>query len=501
MNTEIELKYLVINEQVEEKITQLLSEKGYQFTAEKKVLGNCYFDTKALDFRQHDFGLRVRRCGDHREQTIKTAGQHLGGLHQRPEYNIDIDDVTPELSLFPENIWPANININTWQQDLIVLFSTDFSRCIWTVTCDDGSQIELAFDVGTITSSERVLPICEIELELLSGNVDTLFLLAHALSDILLMRPGIKSKAARGYQLWHQQSGLFDLTAASVLPIKPELTAQQNFVSGLAFALTHLQQIIANYFEQPSLTLLNDFQRALFLLRHGFWVFEDLMTPDLVELRKELSSFIRLFAWANNALNLQELMVNNHHYRKKIEYSQQLVAELKLQERRFPEVEQVFELIQSARFNHLQISLLKLIVKGESGLLPTIKKPMESFAAARLTARLAEQKAALETDKDLSSHEFLLVKRFINRHIQTSRWLGGLFDEKLRVDYYAPWLDMMHGITELETLDMLREQLSNLEEKPPKLLNWLTVKIESLLVALNASRQCAMKAPAYWLLK
>lgn len=495
MNTEIELKYLVVNEQVTEKITDLLSSNNYRFLHEEKVLGNHYFDTRLLSFREHDFGLRVRRCGEHREQTIKTAGTTVGGLHQRPEYNVDIDDNLPNLTLFPDNIWPKNIDLIDWQKNLIVLFSTDFTRHLWTITCKDNSVVELAFDVGTICSSEQKMPICEIELELLSGNVSSLFSLAQQLFDILLMRPGIKSKAARGYQLWHKQSGLFDLKTISFLPITREKGTAENFIMGLSCALTHLQQIISNYFEKPSLTLLNEFHRSLFLLRHGFWVYEELITEELVSIRKELSHFIRLFAWVNNACNLKDLMMTQSCYRKKIEYSQQLVTQLKLEERRYPDVEQVCELIQSARFNHLQVSILSLIVNYKA---VASKNDVYVFAKQRLTAGAASQTENILGNTDLSAEQFLSLKQLLNRRIQTSRWLGELFDEKLREDYYAPWLDIMHGITELETLIMLKQQLNALDEQPPKLLSWLEQKIDNLVTALNASRQCALFAREYW---
>lgn len=496
METEIELKYLVVNERVVEQITQLLDEKNYQYTIENKTLTNSYFDTQLLSFRQHDFGLRVRRCGEHREQTIKTAGTTVGGLHQRPEYNVNINDNIPNLTLFPDDIWPENIDLSDWQKNLVVLFSTDFTRYLWTITCEDKSVVELAFDEGVISSLEQKTPICEIELELLSGNVSSLFSLARQLSDVLLIRPGIRSKAARGYQLWHQQSGLFDLKTINFLPISVEKNIAENFVTGLSFALTRLQQIISNYFEKPSLTLLNDFHRSLFLLRHGFWVYEELITEELVFIRKELTHFIRMFAWVNNACNLQDLMMAQSCYRKKIEYSQQLVTELKLKERRYPDIEQVFKLIQSSRFNHLQISLLSFIVSYQSN--TDTNTDVYTFAKQCLAKSAQSQVDNMLNKADLSAEQFLSLKQLLNRRIQTNRWLGGLFDEKLRADDYVPWLDIMHGITELETLTMLSQQLNELNEQPAKLLGWLEQKIDNLVAALNASRQRALSAREYW---
>ena len=101
MTTEIELKYLMLVENNADKITKILTQENIEFTYHEKQLDNCYFDTQDLNLRHHDMGLRVRRCNDHIEQTIKTAGQVVGGLHSRPEYNIDIDSENPILALFP----------------------------------------------------------------------------------------------------------------------------------------------------------------------------------------------------------------------------------------------------------------------------------------------------------------------------------------------------------------------------------------------------------------
>ena len=58
MNTEIELKYLVVNDQLIEKVSQFLLSKQYAYVTEEKNLANCYFDTSSLSFREHDFGKK-----------------------------------------------------------------------------------------------------------------------------------------------------------------------------------------------------------------------------------------------------------------------------------------------------------------------------------------------------------------------------------------------------------------------------------------------------------
>ena len=502
METEIELKYLVVNEQVVERINNLLDEKKYHYTVANNTLTNCYFDTKALSFRKHDFGLRVRSKNEQREQTIKTAGQTIGGLHKRPEYNIDITDNFPDLSLFPDDIWPKNTNLAQWQDDLIVLFSTDFVRHTWTITYEK-SVIELAFDVGSVSSSGRELPICEIELELLSGEEAAIFSLAQQLSNVLLMRPGTKSKAARGYQLWHNQSDEQEIAEFPFIPISGSDTCESALINGLTFSLSHLQKVIDSYFNQPSLSLLSQINHGLLLMRHAFWLFDDLITDEHLLIRKELSHFLKMLAWQNNAKNLHDIITKQSAFRKKIEYSQKLVKQLKLEERRFPSTEQVLEMLMSSRFNQLQLSVLQMILAGEKGLKATSEhnQSIFSFCASALEKSLNALADDISFESSISAEQYLSYKRILNRSLLTGSWCGQLFDDKARADYRAPWLDIMHGITELETLCMLKQQLLQLqavEDQPEKLVNWLECKIENLLTALDASRQMALVVPPYW---
>ena len=95
MVTEIELKYFVTSKNTQENITQLFTEQQLSFSCVKKKLSNCYYDTTDLNFRHHDMGLRIRGCDGQLEQTIKTAGVVIAGLHQRPEYNVDIENNFP----------------------------------------------------------------------------------------------------------------------------------------------------------------------------------------------------------------------------------------------------------------------------------------------------------------------------------------------------------------------------------------------------------------------
>jgi len=104
MTQEIELKFIVDPSRVDALRTHL-----HTLTDEHvapATLLNIYYETPDGWLRGHDMGLRIRGAQDRYEMTIKTAGRTVGGLHQRPEYNVAIDKPELDLARFPAEAWP-----------------------------------------------------------------------------------------------------------------------------------------------------------------------------------------------------------------------------------------------------------------------------------------------------------------------------------------------------------------------------------------------------------
>ena len=207
MEIEIELK-LLTNEKAGEVIeTKLLPQLNARVTQETLVLTNHYFDTPDKTLRQHDIGLRIRGNNQNFEQTLKTAGKSIGGLHQRPEYNVYLDKSkkqnvkVPDLKLFPPSAWPKTINVDDLQAKIEILFTTHFDRNIYLLEFLNGDVVELVWDLGVVESGNKSVPICEIELELKKGSTSALFNLAKRIVSILPTSIGTNSKAALGYKL------------------------------------------------------------------------------------------------------------------------------------------------------------------------------------------------------------------------------------------------------------------------------------------------------------
>ncbi|MFI8417192.1 inorganic triphosphatase [Serratia sp. NPDC078593] len=237
MTVEIELKFIATPTAVAALPTQLAA-WPHEHAAPQR-LTNIYFETADNFLRRHDMGLRIRGFDDRYEMTIKTAGVVVGGLHQRPEYNVPI--ATPELALaqFPAEIWPQDCDVQALQQQLQPLFRTDFVREKWVVTYDN-SLIEVGLDQGEVSAGEHIEPLCEIELELKQGDTADVLKLAAELAEHGGLRQGSLSKAARGYHL-AQGNIERERRALSVLKTPAKSTIEQGMIAGFELALSHWQ--------------------------------------------------------------------------------------------------------------------------------------------------------------------------------------------------------------------------------------------------------------------
>lgn len=237
MSVEIELKFSVSPEAIAS-LPERLAVWPHQYAAPQK-LTNIYFETADNYLRRHDMGLRIRGYDDNYEMTIKTAGSVVGGLHQRPEYNVAISKPALALKKFPADIWPQDCQLAQLQKALQPLFQTDFMREKWVVTFGK-SEIEVGLDQGEVRAGERVETLCELELELKSGETGDLLALAAALAEQGGLRQSSLSKAARGY---HLAQGNVEREAHSlnVLKLAPKSTVEQGMVAACELALAHWQ--------------------------------------------------------------------------------------------------------------------------------------------------------------------------------------------------------------------------------------------------------------------
>ncbi len=188
-----------------------------------RQLRNVYYDTENAALAAQRSALRIRQHGDQYEQTLKTVGRSDAGLQQRHEWNWPL--TSPQLSVEP--LQHADVQAH-WPRDIVIEqlkphFSTHFERHVW-LWQDSESTVEIVLDQGTIEHVTTQQPLCELELELLSGDIESLWQLAQQLAAQCPLWLSDISKAERGYQLaahcspWQPRLATQDIACATANP-------------------------------------------------------------------------------------------------------------------------------------------------------------------------------------------------------------------------------------------------------------------------------------------
>lgn len=167
---------------------------------EELEVDNVYFDTADGLLRGRRMALRVRRIGRRWVQTLKTEAA-AGALSSRGEWEVPAPRGRLDTGRFADTPLATLLQAHAGAR-LQPVFRTRFRRFVCSAR---GGSIEVALDEGEIAAGDRRAPILELELELKSGAVDSLYRLAAELTGkadgALALLPAVDSKAARGYRL------------------------------------------------------------------------------------------------------------------------------------------------------------------------------------------------------------------------------------------------------------------------------------------------------------
>jgi inorganic triphosphatase YgiF len=225
MDREIELKFLIPPEAAALALTQLNGEGAV------RQLDATYFDTPDHALRKAGYGLRVRDGEGGRKQTLKSAS--AGGVFSRGEWEEKIAGPGPDRDALART--PAAAMLAG--EDLAPVFTTRVERTVRIVHVGE-AVIEAALDRGELSADGRRAPVCELELELKSGEPAALFDLARQLSKRVPLRLSLISKAERGYGLAAGVDGPAPRRQATLLD--PKATVAEALQALGRAGLTHL---------------------------------------------------------------------------------------------------------------------------------------------------------------------------------------------------------------------------------------------------------------------
>lgn len=244
-------------------------------------LQNIYFDTPERALNRRGIALRFRKQGRRWLQTVKCAGEALGGLSRRPEWEQPCVGSGFDFSAIDDAQVRRFLDRSRIRRALEPMFETSFTRQTWLWQPQPGSAVLIAFDRGTIAAAGRVEPISEIELELREGDPGVLLPLALQLAQDLPLKPEAASKAERGFRLW---------SGAPAAPMRAEpspLDPNDGAATALRrIALSCQAQMQANehgVLHSPDPEYIHQMRVGLRRLRSALRVFRPLLNEDRSE--------------------------------------------------------------------------------------------------------------------------------------------------------------------------------------------------------------------------
>lgn len=198
---EIELKLSVLQKEALKEVIRdsfllSLATEGWQ-TAE---LVSTYYDTPQKSLLKNHLTLRIRQTGHGYEATVKDGGKSSGGLHERQEWNVEVETDCPDAGVFGGTRIGSLLTTTINGESLVPLFTTKISRSKLLVHFGK-SLVEIAVDQGSVVAGMEQTSLQEIELELKSGESYDLLQLGTVLAKQYPLRLEQRSKFVRGLLL------------------------------------------------------------------------------------------------------------------------------------------------------------------------------------------------------------------------------------------------------------------------------------------------------------
>ena len=194
---EIELKLLVDADRLAGFNDAPIIASNARSKGTRKHLKAVYYDNAERTLLRNALTLRVRKSGARFMQTVKAEA--ADDPLRRGEWEASVPSFEPDLALAMPFL-PEELRDELERSELEPVFTTDMRRHQRVVEMPSGT-VEVAFDHGVLKSGDRSMPVSEIELELKSGSRSAIYDLALGLAEHGSVRPSIRSKSARGFDL------------------------------------------------------------------------------------------------------------------------------------------------------------------------------------------------------------------------------------------------------------------------------------------------------------
>ena len=293
MEKEIELKLEMTGEAADQIEASGLLAGNPKVTQQKSI----YFDTPDGKLRKEGLSLRIRQSDGKRIQTVKADRGSAAGLFARSEWEQAVNDDVPIL----DHSTPIRALLGEATHAITSIFEVRIDRYTWTMS-EGGTSIELVLDRGEAVVCERRSSICEIELELKSGDLATLFALARKIDTAAPARLGVLTKAERGHRLTRP---LETVAKAEPLELADHISTEEAFRTVVNSCIRHFRLNEAIFLEDRNAAALHQSRVAIRRLRSAFSIFKPMIGNAGAELRE---GFRWLSSELGDARNLDVLL-------------------------------------------------------------------------------------------------------------------------------------------------------------------------------------------------
>lgn len=189
MGVEFELKFSADPAQQQQIRQQYLT------SCEEFRMQTTYYDTPSKALSQRHITLRCRMENEEAVCTVKTPLSGYG----RGEWDCRCDDISKGIDLLVEAGAPKELLLLTAEGTEPVC-GARFVRHAGTVDFS-GAVLEIALDKGILMGGGKELPLCEVEVELKSGEPEAAIAFATILQKQFALVPQSKSKFRRALEL------------------------------------------------------------------------------------------------------------------------------------------------------------------------------------------------------------------------------------------------------------------------------------------------------------
>ena len=189
MGVEFELKFSA------EPAQQEAIQKQYLSTYEQFRMQTTYYDTPSGALSARHITLRCRMENEEAVCTVKTPLDGYG----RGEWDCRCDDIFKAVPLLIEAGAPREL-LELTAEGLTPVCGARFTRRAGTVDFA-GALLEIALDTGCLMGGGQELPLCEVEVELKSGEPEAAIAFGMELQRGFALTPQRKSKFRRALDL------------------------------------------------------------------------------------------------------------------------------------------------------------------------------------------------------------------------------------------------------------------------------------------------------------